>query len=179
SAADHIGCAVFGEQKRVAPIRYLPRAMNCRGEDGITRRLVPHDEIVIGRYRHPLLGRTVADARVKEPRRTVASEYRSAGEDGGLAFVLGGSQRDGQMLPVDEVATASVPPMHVAPQRTVWIELIEEVMPAAIEHGPIGIVVPIGRRMEVVDGALGIGRGGRYGRFDRFHGLLQVGLRGA
>ena len=53
-----------------------------------------------------------------------------------------GIQRDGQMLPVNEVAAAGVPPVHVAPAVVVRVVLIKQVIPALVQNQSVRVVDP-------------------------------------
>src|SRR5438034_5452599 len=60
------------------------------------------------------------------------------------------------MLPVHQIAAAGVPPMLVPAPGRRGVELIEEVVPASIVNRAVRIVVPVGWRVEMIDGAIGI-----------------------
>ena len=176
AAADHVGAPSLAEQEGIAPLVHLQRAVILQRDHRIARVLLPDDQLVIGRQGHPLFRIALADARVEQARPAVGSGDRSAGEHVLLALFQRGPQRDRQVLPVHQVAAARVPPVHVAPRGSVRVELVEEVVPALIEDGAVGIVVPVGRRMEMVDRTVGVGLGLPDGRGHRLHRLPHSGL---
>src|ERR1039457_4168210 len=147
--------------------------MILQGDDRVARVLVPDDELVVDWRGHPLLWVALADAGVKEARPTVGSGDSAAGEDVFLTFVQRGPEGDREVFPVHQVATAGVAPVHVAPGGAVRIELVEEVVPAFVEDAAVGMVNPVGRRMEMIDRPVGVGRGRGNGRGDRLHRLLH------
>src|SRR5450759_2345693 len=100
--------------------------MILEGDDRVARVFVPGDEFVVDGQGHPLLGIALADAGVEEARPAVGPRNRAAGKNVLLAFVQRRPQGDGQVLPVDQVATAGVAPVHVAPGSAVGIELVED-----------------------------------------------------
>src|SRR5205807_3314826 len=51
--------------------------------------------------------------------------------------------------------------MHVAPFGSVWVQLVEQVAPPFIKNRPVGVVMPLGGRMEMINGTAGVG--GRFG----------------
>src|ERR1017187_1683955 len=112
--------------------------MILQGDDRVARVLVPDDELVVDGQGHPLLGVALADAGIKEARPAVGPGDGAAGEHVLLTFVQRGPQGDGEVLPIHQVATAGVAPVHVAPYGTVWIELVEEMVPALVEDGAVG-----------------------------------------
>lgn len=95
-----------------------------------------------------------------------------------FALVFGGADGDGKVFPVDEVAAAGVAPVHVAPEGAVGVVLVEEVVPAAVEDGAIGVVAPVGRGMEVIDGTGGVGGGGGESLQGGVEGLAESGISG-
>src|SRR5215470_13766873 len=135
--------------------------MRGGSENRVPRELRPCQQVVILRDRQPLLRLSVANTGVDNPRAAVARQDGAARVDVRLALVFGWAQSDRQVLPIHQVAAAGVSPVHVPPERTVRIELVEEMVPAAVKDGSIRIVVPVGRRMEVISGSLWIrGHGG-------------------
>ena len=62
-----------------------------------------------------------------------------------------GVRRQGvaDLLPVHQVAADGVAPVHVAPIPAVRVVLVEEMILAAVEDQPVGIVVPAAPRGEV------------------------------
>ena len=66
-----------------------------------------------------------------------------------MAMPFSSRQRDGELLPVDEVGRDGVTPAHVAPLVAEGVELEEEMVLAIEKDGAVGIVDPVGRRAEV------------------------------
>ena len=83
------------------------------------------------------------------PQRPLVLSLSSTGraaEDGHAVFF---GQRDGELLPVDEVGGDGVAPAHVSPLIAGGVELEEEMVLAVEEDGAVGIVDPVGRGAEV------------------------------
>ena len=74
------------------------------------------------------------------------------------------------MRPIDEIAAARMAPVHMAPLCLVQVVLVKEMMPTAIKDGPVRIVVPLSRRVKVINGPARVGF--------RFRNFLLNGLHG-
>src|SRR3712207_6961265 len=53
------------------------------------------------------------------------------------------AERDGQVLPVQEVAAYGVAPAHVAPFVTERVELVEQVVLPVVVNHPVRVVHPV------------------------------------
>src|SRR5581483_8748282 len=110
-----------------------------RAQDWITRKLLPRNEVFILGNGHPLLWLRVTDAGVNEARPPVSGDRGAAGVDGSLAFFRRRPDRDGQVLPTDEVLAAGVSPVLIGDIGAKRIVLIEEMVPALIKEGSVRI----------------------------------------
>ena len=133
--------------------------------------------------RHPLLGVVrggfaVADAGVEGEQLPAAVGRGAAAEDMILPLLLRGPERDGHVLPENQVAAAGVAPVHVAPRIAKRIVLVVEMIVAAVEDRAVRIVHPVRRRREMIDGprhvGAGAGRGGVHAGHRARHGVVEV-----
>ena len=118
-----------------------------------------------------LVGAVRADAGVERNGVSLAVDPGASREDMLFAFFERGPERDWLVLPMHEVLTACVSPVHVSPFIAVGIVLVEDVVIPLVIDRPVRIVHPIRRRPEVVDGPCWIGFRLRDGGFHALHGF--------
>src|SRR5207249_5251685 len=130
----------------VSKTRYL-QACRRRVKDWIAFELLPSDHGVIAGGETLHLGK---NAGVDQSWDAIVYKSRS-----GKAAVLvraAGCRRQShaQVLPMNQVFAARMPPVHISPICAVGIVLIKEVIRALPEQGSIGVIHPVGRRQEMV-----------------------------
>ena len=103
------------------------------------------------------------DAGVDDGRVSVEEEAAAGEASLSVGAVGGGGEGDGLAGPVDHVGTGGVGPVHVSPDGSVGVVLVEHVVLAAIVNGGAGIVHPAAGGEEMEAGAVGIVRGGAVG----------------
>ena len=110
-------------------------------------------------------GRNGFDAGVEKCGDAVVDDGAAGEAAVGVWAAGSGSQRDGEMFPVDHVWADGMVPVHVTPNGGVGVVLKEHVVVAVPEDGAVGIVHPVafGEEMELgterVGGELGWGDG--------------------
>lgn len=75
----------------------------------------------------------------------ISAHHRATGKTTVAVEVIAGRQRNGQMLPMDQIGTLGMPPIHRAPFRFEGVVLIENVVFATKVHHPIRVVHPARR----------------------------------
>src|SRR5581483_3537509 len=170
AAADEKGFSGSVENERVAPFVDFPVAVESLGKDRIAGQFAPVDEVVIAES-GPLLGMVPGgtvegDAGVEDHRLSVAVDRAATGPDALLLAVGGGTERNGEALPISEIAAANVAPVFWAVAIAERIELIKQVVPTVVIDGAIGIVHPLGGSSDMKNGMPGISLGAGRGRID-------------
>src|SRR2546422_251641 len=97
----------------------------------------------------------------------LAVDRAAAGPDLRFPRFTGRRERDGQMFPSRQVATANVPPVFRAASITERMQLIEEVIKTFVKDRAVGIVDPLGASRDVKHRTGGISLGVRSGGLDR------------
>ena len=172
AAADHQRRSVLTKQEGIPPLSDWSRCVRRLREDGISGVLVPSDQVVILRNGHPLLGLRLADARIEKARPAIGGNRGAARKDRSFTLILRGPDGDRQVLPIHQVAAARMSPMLAAEAGGEGIQLVEQVVPAAVVNSAVRIIGPIGRRMEVIHRPVRVGLGRRYGVEDGLRCLL-------
>ena len=85
-----------------------------------------------------------------DKRQGVAIDHRRTGETAVFILRAFRRQRDRQMLPVHEIPTARMAPVHRPPLRRVRVVLIESVIPAVKPHQTVRVVDPAGTGRQMV-----------------------------
>ena len=81
-----------------------------------------------------------------EAARVLVVDHRATREDRLVSLLR---DRDGQLLPVHEIAADRVTPRHVAPRVPERVVLVEEVILALVVDEPVGVVHPVLGRSEM------------------------------
>ena len=95
------------------------------------------------------------DSTLSESSSIVIVDHGTAGEDVAVAVAV---QRDGLMLPVDQVRACRVTPVHVAPDAGERIVLIIEVIHSVLVEQAVRVVHPAVRRRVMIDGTVPLSR---------------------
>ncbi len=89
-----------------------------------------------------------------DQRQGVATHHCTAGKTTVPVEVITGGQGNGQVLPMDQIGTLCMAPVHRAPFRVERVVLIEHMIFATKEHHPVGVIHPACRRRQVVTGPI-------------------------
>ena len=165
-SAAHLGKARTNPQ--IPRIAILPRAGVAESGDLQARRrrgnhrpieLLPHLELGIGRGRKALhftqpfaanrLIRRLDHAGVKHRRDVHPGEHATGKDAKGIERSRRGRQGDRHVLPMNQVGTYGVVPVHIAPHRGIGVVLEEHMILAAVEARRAGVVHPVVPRQQV------------------------------
>lgn len=84
----------------------------------------------------------------------ISTHHRATGKTTVTVEVIAGCQRNGQMLPMDQIGTLGMPPIHRAPFCFEGVVLIENVIFATKVHHPVRVVHPARRRGKMITGPI-------------------------
>ena len=117
------------------------------GDNGVSGEFLPGSHSIFApRQALDLRGNT----RIKN-RRGAPFNHCAAGPTTVLVWpARGGCKRDRKVLPVHQIGTHSVPPMHALRKCPVGVVLIKHVVLTLPDDGPVGIVHPVCRGHQVI-----------------------------
>lgn len=84
----------------------------------------------------------------------ISTHHRATGKTTVTVEVIAGCQRNGQVLPMNQIGTLGVPPIHRAPFRVEGVMLIENVIFATKVDHPVRVVHPAHLGSKMITGSI-------------------------